>query len=80
MNKKEHVVRKINTKLIKRKSTYTKDGKKEIKIKDKIEIAPLFIKRNKSLNLETFKDMIALLPSTPAQNNKTATKNSVNKR
>jgi hypothetical protein len=56
-NKKEHVVRKINTKLIKRKSTYTKDGKKEIKIKDKIEIAPLFIKRNKSLNLETFKDM-----------------------
>ena len=53
-NKKEHIKKKINTKLIKRRNTYTKDGKKEIKIK---EIALLPIKRNKSLNLETFKNI-----------------------
>ena len=57
-NKKDQKIKKINTKLIKRKNTYTKDSKeKKIRIKDKIEIGPLLIKRNKSLNLDTLKNI-----------------------
>ena len=57
-NKKDQKLKKVNTKLKKRKNTYTKDSKgKKIKIKEKIEIAPLLIKRNKSLNLDTLKNI-----------------------
>ena len=57
-NKKENLKKKINTKLIKRKNTYSKDSKdKKIKIKERIKIAPLLIKRNKSLNLDTLKNI-----------------------
>ena len=57
-NKIENKVKKVNIKLIKRKNTYTKDSKgKKIRIKDKIEITPLLIKRNKSLNLDTMKNL-----------------------
>ena len=64
-NKKEHKMKKINTKLIKRRNTYTKEGKKEIKTK---EIAPLSIKRNKSLNLETFKNIKSNKPKHKKNN------------
>ena len=53
--KNKKVKKDSKIKLIKRKSTYTKDNKdliKNNKIKQKIEIAPLLIKRNKSLNLD----------------------------
>ena len=57
-NTKDNKIKKINTKLIKRKNTYTNNPKeKKIKIKDKIEIATLLIKRNKSLNLDTLKNI-----------------------
>ena len=55
-NRKD-IIKKVNTKLIKRKNTFSKERKKEIKIKEKIDIAPLLIKRNKSLNLETYKNI-----------------------
>ena len=58
INKKENLKKKINAKLIKRKNTYSKDSKdKKIRIKERIEIAPLLIKRNKSLNLDTLKNI-----------------------
>ena len=56
-NKKELMIKKVNTKLIKRKNTFSKERKKEIRIKEKIDIAPLLIKRNKSLNLDTYKNI-----------------------
>ena len=49
-NKKEDIKRKIKTKLIKRKNTYSKERKEK---KEK-KIIPLLIKRNNSLDLETF--------------------------
>ena len=56
-NKKELMIKKVNTKLIKRKSTFSKERKKEIRIKEKLDITPLLIKRNKSLNFDTYKNI-----------------------
>ena len=54
-NKKQLIIKKVNTKLIKRKNTFSKEREKEIK--ERTDIAPLLIKRNKSLNLEIYKNI-----------------------
>ena len=77
-SKKEQKIKTINTKLIKRKNTYTKEKGKKIKIKEKIETGPILIKRNRSLNLDTLKNIKDIKMNKPRHKKNNLSLNSLN--
>ena len=77
-NKNDNKIKRINTKLIKRKNTYSKEKGNKIKIKEKIETGPILIKRNKSLNLDTLKNIKNIKTNKPRHKKNNLSLNSLN--